>query len=181
MIYLIGQPGTGKYTISQALAKKGYTICDNQLINNPIFALINYDGFTMVPERAWKAIAQVRNAVFDFLSSWQEGNFVLTNCLFENEGDRRCFLQVEAMAMKRGSLFMPVKLYISKEEHLRRIVEPSRRERWKSIDPNDVYADEPILAIQHPNLFELEVSELSPDQAAEFIIEQAMSLKNQSN
>ncbi|MBX9697374.1 MAG: hypothetical protein K2X53_04745 [Alphaproteobacteria bacterium] len=69
VIYLIGKPGTGKYTISQALVKKGYTICDNQLINNPIFALIDYDEFTMVPDRAWKAIAQVRNAVFDFLSS----------------------------------------------------------------------------------------------------------------
>jgi dephospho-CoA kinase len=32
IIYLIGKPGTGKYTISQELAKSGYVICDNQLV-----------------------------------------------------------------------------------------------------------------------------------------------------
>lgn len=181
VIYLIGKPGVGKHTISKELAQKGYIICDNQLINNPIFALINYDGLTKVPDRAWEAIAQIREAVFDFLSSWKQGSFVLTSCLFENEGDRKCFLQVESIAMKRGSIFIPVKLYISEEEHLKRIVEPSRRERWKSIDPKYVYATDPVISIQHPNLLELEITDLSPAQAAEFILEHVLALKSQSN
>ena len=43
IIYLIGYAGTGKYTIAKELEKSGYVICDNQLINNPINALLNYD------------------------------------------------------------------------------------------------------------------------------------------
>ncbi|MEY4463771.1 MAG: hypothetical protein RLZZ81_742 [Pseudomonadota bacterium] len=45
IIYLIGKPGTGKYTIAKELVESVYIICDNQLINNPIFALLGYDGF----------------------------------------------------------------------------------------------------------------------------------------
>ena len=37
IIYLIGKSGSGKYTIAKELAKHGYIICDNQLINYPVF------------------------------------------------------------------------------------------------------------------------------------------------
>ncbi|MCC8400282.1 MAG: hypothetical protein LN563_06965 [Rickettsia endosymbiont of Platyusa sonomae] len=49
IIYLIGKPGTGKYTIAKEIARAGYSICDNQHINNPIFSLLNYDGLTPIP------------------------------------------------------------------------------------------------------------------------------------
>ncbi|HJD60261.1 MAG TPA: hypothetical protein LFW20_06440 [Rickettsia endosymbiont of Omalisus fontisbellaquei] len=53
IIYLIGKPGTGKYTIAKELSKSGYVICDNQLINKPIFALLVllYD-FNVIPAKA---------------------------------------------------------------------------------------------------------------------------------
>lgn len=38
IIYLSGKPGVGKYTIAKALANKyGFIVCDNQLINTPVF------------------------------------------------------------------------------------------------------------------------------------------------
>ena len=40
IIYIIGKPGTGKYTIAQEFAKLGFVICDNQLVNNPVFTLL---------------------------------------------------------------------------------------------------------------------------------------------
>jgi RimJ/RimL family protein N-acetyltransferase len=172
IIYLIGKPGTGKYTIAKELAKFGHIVCDNQLINNPIFSLLNYNGYqnTPIPLFGWNAIAKIRKAVFDFISMERYQDYVLTNCLYEEEGDRECYAQVEAMALKRGSLFVPVKLLISKEENIRRITQPSRRERWKSIDPQD--ADkEPLISIKHPNILELDVSNLSAIQSADRILE----------
>lgn len=176
IIYLIGKPGTGKFTIAQELAKFGYIVCDNQLINNPIFTLLNYDGFSKIPEIGWNAIGQIRTAVFNFISIEQHHNYVLTNCLFEDEGDRMCFAQVESMALKRGSIFAPIKLIISEDEHLKRITEPSRRARWKSIDPQDVYETKPLITIKHPHLFELDVSQLSAKQVAEKILKHVMKL-----
>ncbi len=170
IIYLIGKPGTGKYTIAKELANAGYIICDNQLINNPIFALLNYDGCSKIPEYAWNIIAKIRKHVIDFITQETANNYVLTNCLAENEGDRRLFNQVKAIAQKRGALFLPVKLLIEAEEHLKRITNPSRRERWKSIDIGDVYSSEPLLVINHPNLLQLDVTNLSAENVAEKIL-----------
>ena len=68
IIYLIGKPGTGKYTIAQELAKFGFIVCDNQLINNPIFTLLNYDGFSKIPEIGWNAIGHIRTVCLRFYS-----------------------------------------------------------------------------------------------------------------
>ena len=68
ILYLIGTPGTGNYTIAKEIAKSGYVICDNHLINNPIFELLGYDGLKNIPEFAWDAIGKIRNCIFDFLT-----------------------------------------------------------------------------------------------------------------
>lgn len=176
VIYLFGHPGTGKYTIGLELAKQGYVLCDNQLVNNPIFTLLNYDGYSNIPRFAWDAIGRIRTVMLDFLATEQNGNYVLTNCLYENKGDRDCYNQVENMALKRDSLFIPVKLTISKEENVKRITEPSRRERWKSIDPEDVHQREELLEVKHPHLLELDVSSLSAMDAAAAILEHRFNL-----
>jgi hypothetical protein len=74
------------------------------------------------------------------------------------------------MAEARGSLFIPVQIQISKEEHLKRLTQPERRERWKSIDPLDAEDNGPLISIFHPNLFSLNVSNLSPENAVEAIM-----------
>lgn len=177
IIYLFGHPGTGKYSISQQLAKKGYIICDNQLVNNPIFSLLNYNGYGDIPQIGWNAIGQIRDSVLDFISKELSNSYVLTNCLYDNEGDRRCYLQVESIALKRKSVFVPVKLLISKEENLKRITKPSRRKRWKSIDPQDVYSRGQLLNVKHPNLLELDVSHLSAAYAASKILDHVKMMK----
>ncbi|HXH55389.1 MAG TPA: hypothetical protein VNK03_06600 [Gammaproteobacteria bacterium] len=178
IIYLFGYPGTGKYTISQELMKHDFVVCDNQLINNPIFALLNYDGFSKIPDFGWNAIGRIRSAIFDFMAMEHKHNYVLTNCLYEDKGDRDCYWQVKAMALKRGSLFIPVKLLISEEENLKRIIEPSRRARWKSIDPHEVYQRKGLLNIEHPNLLELDVSLLPANKAAKEILEHTLKRSN---
>ncbi|MCC8418982.1 MAG: hypothetical protein LN590_05450 [Rickettsia endosymbiont of Glossina mortisans submortisans] len=93
IIYLIGKPGTGKYTIAKELSKSGYVICDNQLINNPIFALLQYDGFKKIPEFAWDTIRRIRDNVFEFIMKEPFNNYILTNVLEDNQGDHKLFKQ----------------------------------------------------------------------------------------
>jgi hypothetical protein len=171
IIYLTGKPGVGKYTIAKALAAKyGFIVCDNQLINNPIFELLQYDGYAKIPDFAWDTIARIRAEVFNFLAHHTKNSYVLTNCLADTHEDRKLYEQVKQMAEARGSLFIPVQIQISKEEHLKRLTRPERRERWKSIDPNDAEDNGPLISISHPNLFLLNVSNLSPEDAAEAIM-----------
>lgn len=44
IIYLLGFPGTGKYTIAKEICKQAdFKLVDNHLINNPLFTLIEND------------------------------------------------------------------------------------------------------------------------------------------
>lgn len=170
IIYLVGKPGVGKYTVAKALSEKyGLIVCDNQLINNPIFELLQYDGYAKIPDFAWKAIARIRSTIFEFLTESNEKSYVLTNNLFENEGDKKLYEQVEKMANLRDSIFIPVRLTANEKEHLKRVTQHERRLRWKSIDPQDVYDQTPLLTIIHPNFLELDISNLNPVSAAEQI------------
>ena len=171
IIHLTGKPGVGKYTIAKELAAKhDFIVCDNQLINNPIFELLQYDGYAKIPDFAWETIARIRAEVLDFLAKHTQNSYVLTNCLADTEEDKQVYGQVQKMAETRESLFIPVQIQLSKEEHLKRLTRPERRERWKSIDPNDAEDNGPIISISHPNLFSLNVSNLSPEDAAEAIM-----------
>lgn len=171
IIYLTGKPGVGKYTIARELAANhGFIVCDNQLINNPIFELLQYDGYAKIPDFAWEFIAHIRAEVFDFLAHHTQNSYVLTNCLADTQEDRELYGQVQQMAETRRSLFIPVQIQINKEEHLKRLTRPERRERWKSIDPNDAEDSGPLISISHPNLFSLNVSNLSPEDASEAIM-----------
>lgn len=168
MIYLIGLSGTGKYTIAQHIAHHGYKIIDNHLINNPIFSLINLDGVTPIPRKAWEAIGKVRGVVFDYIAYDRDTNFVLTNELLEY--DQPLYNRVMELALKRGSLFIPVKFSISNAEHKKRISSHGRAERFKITSPEEVDQDKTLIAISHPNLLELVVTSLTAQEAAQKIL-----------
>lgn|GEM_PF-5531825 len=48
---------------------------------------------------------------------------------------------------------------------INRLMKPERRNRCKSIDPQDAEDNGPLLSIVHPNLLVLEISGLKPDPA----------------
>ena len=178
IIYLTGKPGVGKYTIAKDLAANhGFIVCDNQLINNPIFELLQYDEYAKIPDFGWEAIGNIRRCVLTFLAKEIDNSYVLTNNLYEDAGDKVCYAEVVYMAEARGSIFVPVRLLIDQDEHLRRVVDPKRRDRWKSIDPQHVNDETPLLSISHPNLLELDVSDLSAKDAAEAIMNHIKKIK----
>lgn len=171
IIYLIGKPGVGKYTIATELSKQtGYAICDNHLMNNPIFQLLQYDGHAKIPELAWDAIADIRTSMLSFLAKHKVGSYILTNCLADNDEDRAIYEEVLQMANLRGSIFVPVCLQISKEQHLKRVIRPERKSRLKSTNPKEAEDNSPLITINHPNLVNLDVSDLAANVAAKKII-----------
>ncbi len=81
------------------------------------------------------------------------------------------------MAEERGSLFILVKLQITKEEHLKGITRSERRKRWKSVDPKTAENHGPLLSISHANFLELEISNLSAEEAAIKIMDHVKRLE----
>jgi len=174
IIYLIAYPGTGKYTIAKELEKYGYIICDNQLVNNPVFALVGYKGNSEVKisEEAWNAISKIRNGVFDFIiESPKDKNYVFTNVLLNDQGDHKLYEQVLNISVKRFSNFFPVKFHVSESEHAQRITHISRKDRYKSVDLADMERHKPLLEIKHPNLLEIDVTRISTKDVALKIME----------
>ena len=100
-------------------------------------------------------------------------SFVLTNALFETDKEHAWFDEISALAAKRQSRFLPVLLTISPEEHVRRINTPERQARFKETDqtaPARYAAADNLIKLSHPDLITLDVTCLSPSDAAARIL-----------
>ena len=177
IIYLLGLPGTGKYTIGKEIAARtGARLVDNHLINNPIFSLVRVDGKTKLPAKTWdythKILDVVLEAIIDLAS--QEQSFVFTNFLMEN--DAVCtgiFEQISGVASQREACFIPVRLLCDLPELQRRIMSEDRNVRMKMMDAEgiaDDYRKYTVLNPDHPFRLELDVTDLSAEDAAEAIL-----------
>lgn len=178
VIYLMGLAGTGKYTIAKKLSQRGYKVVDNHLINNPIFSLLGPDAARQATVEATEKIGRIRNIVLEFMVEDNRANYVLTNQLLQNEYHDHIYNQVLNAANKRGSIFVPVLLVISSEERSKRLAQPDRARRFKITDRREAFKSPKMLKVTHENLMELNVSNLSPDQAAEQIIRHIERIKN---
>lgn len=171
LVYLIGKPGVGKYTVARELARQyKFVVCDNHLINNPIFGLLG--DMTHVPGFVWDYTDQIRSIVFAFLRRTR-GSCVLTNYLTNVKADRELYRQVVELALARSSRFIPVILYITPQEHIKRIVAPERELRHKLTDPGKIDKLPELLHIEHPNLLHLDITDLTPGKAVEKIMDWA--------
>lgn len=178
IIYLIGFAGTGKYTIAKKICQlTGARLVDNHLINNPVFSVIHQDGGkTPLPETVWEKTWAIRDIVLETILtiSPPDFSFVFTNDLVEGwPDDLILFSEVEGLASKRGSLFIPVRLLCSEDELCSRIVSPDRAERFKDINPlnaQEKSRTHSVLKVAHPNTLDLDVTQCSAQKAAERII-----------
>ncbi len=85
VLYLIGRSGIGKYTIANQFKKYGFKIVDNQLINNPIFSLLDLNNEAPIPDLTREFTSQIRSSVFGFISKEKTHDYILTNELLQEE------------------------------------------------------------------------------------------------
>ncbi|WP_040257768.1 hypothetical protein [Rickettsia hoogstraalii] len=78
------------------------------------------------------------------------------------------------MALQRGSIFVPVKLVISKEENNKRVQSLDRALRYKSLR---IESNAELINISHPHLLEIDVSDLTANVVAERILEHVILIK----
>lgn len=177
IVYLIGYAGTGKYTIAKELAAlTGAVIVDNQLINSPFFSVVGASGNTPLPAAVWPKIESIRRIVLDTVAELvpPEASFLFTNELYEGKPmDRRWYEDVAILATKRQARLVPVILHCEPEELCRRVTSPERAVRFKersAYRTRENIRTYQLLRVDHPNCLELEITTLSPIQAAQTIL-----------
>ena len=144
LVYLIGFPAAGKYTIARELVavmaerEQRMVVVDNHHINNVVFEVIDTDGKKALPPTIWSYVSQVRSAVLSAIRELapREWSYVFTNVLIAGlPPDEQALVELAELAEARGSAYVPVILRCETEELERRIVTPERHERLKWVDP----------------------------------------------
>jgi hypothetical protein len=180
MIYLLGYPAVGKYTIACELARRTDAIVvDNQLINRPILGLFHWDGKTQLPAGTLTRANPIREAVLSAMEEIAppEQSYILTNVLAEE--DRWLYERVKQVATRRKACFLPVLLRCREEEQLRRVGNPDRLDRYKMADGERLLhlMDNTLLLVpDERHLLKLDTTELAPADAAQQILEKLAAL-----
>ena len=177
IIYLIGHAGTGKYTIAKEICKHiDAKLVDNHYINNPVFNLLEITDEEL-PEKVWDLTDRIKSIVFEAIAdlSPKHYNFIMTNVLYEDEArDHKNFFKLQELAEDREATFVPVMLGISEEALIERRTDKGRAERLKDTSAENAkreYNEKVVLDFEHENRFDIDVSDIPPDQTAAKILE----------
>jgi hypothetical protein len=187
IIYLIGIPAVGKYTVAREIGRlTGAKVIDNQLINTPVFTVVGYDGTATFPfpQGAWAHIEKIRGAIFAAIREFgaPDDSFVFTNVLDANARDSKAlFRRIVRLAQQRNAGFFPVWLTCDAEMLRQRKNTPERRARLKDSDVTTIawwLQEFEVLRVPHPNALTLDTSPSGPRQTAERILEHVQGTKH---
>jgi tRNA uridine 5-carbamoylmethylation protein Kti12 len=184
LVYLIGFPAAGKYTIARELSRvmaereQRMVVVDNHHINNVVFAVIDTDGKRSLPLEVWERVSEVRRAVLAAIRDIapRDWSYVFTNVLIAGlPDDESAPDELAALAEARGSAFVPVVLRCSTEELEKRIVAAERHERLKWVDPvglrDLVERSELVDVSRFEHTLEMDVTALPAREAARAIVD----------
>jgi shikimate kinase len=176
MIYLIGPPGVGKYTVGLRLSEiLPAKLVDNHHWLNPVFSLIKQDGKTPLPRGVWEQVAQVRKAVFRTMAtlSPNDWNFVLTHASTGSALDHEIAGDILEAACLRKADLLTVRLTCSADQLAARVVSPDRRLRMKETNPDAarLNAIKPLFDPGQANTITINTTGLSAEETAARIIQ----------
>jgi hypothetical protein len=180
VVHLLGYPGTGKRTVGAALVglvprdDRRFVLVDNHLTGNAVLAALDSDPFGRKDPRVWDHIDALRVHVLAAIEElappgW---SYVFTNYVTE-DAPARTIPRLQELAVRRASPYVPVVLHCAEDEHRRRVAAPGRAARHKWIVPDEVMADvatRVLVRPDSPHLLDLDVTELSPQGAAERVL-----------
>jgi hypothetical protein len=177
IIYIVGPPGVGKYTTGCHLAERlGCKLVDNHYWLNVLFSLVEQDGITPLPKSIWPLAGQVRAAVLETISTISPNpwSFIFTHSALNDPAELVIFEDIKAVAQRRGSRLVVVRLSCENPDELaRRVAAPERRMRYKGANVADArrHAELPTLDPGHPDTISVETDGLSAQDVMHQIIE----------
>lgn len=184
ILYLLGFPGVGKYTIAQKICSTNsdFVLIDNHKTNNLIFPFI--DTNRPIPEDLWKIVFEIRKNLLTAIEKYcsEEKNLIFTNFLCENDAvDKNVYESILRLAKIRGALFCPIRLICSFDELKNRIKNASRKDSYKIIDINFVEQllkdKKEVIKTAHPNEMTLDITELLPEESSALIFQYLNNIK----
>lgn len=170
IIHINGWPGSGKLTIARELATLlDARLLDNHTIINPAEAL--FERRDPLNRSLRKAL---RETIFAHVVQMKPVMLLLTDAISDDAFDSALFEEYRALAAKRGAALVSIVLECSPEQNAERLVAAGRAERRKLTNPAilaSLRASHRLLRPAGVPLVELDVSELSPAEAAAILAE----------
>jgi gluconate kinase len=177
IVHLNGWPGVGKQTIGRTLAALlRARFIHNHLLHDVAIVCAGYGD-----SDRWPLYEKVRAAAYAALARRPAGElFVMTNGLCVNSArERDAWARVVALAVRRDVPLIPVVLHADTDEICRR-VESGERQGRKMTDPADLramIASDTLQCPDVPELFVIDVTSLSADDAAAAISRHVSALR----
>jgi len=174
LVYLIGFPGSGKFTIARKLSEIiDAVIVSNNLFNNVIFNVVKLPN-AEVPDDLWKKIFAVRESMLAVLGEHhiKSKHYIFTNELIDGDPyDQRVYSSMVNLGKKMGVEILSVVLHCNNEELIKRVESKERYQEGKIAD-----SDFAIKRTREKRLFvpegslEIDNSNLSAKEVAERIV-----------
>lgn len=176
IVYLVGPPGVGKYTVGKLIAERlSAKLLDNHFWSNPIFEVVEPDG-TPLPAGVWDRTNDVMSAVLETVALFgpPERNYVFTHAVSDPGGHPLDWViagQLLWVAERRRASLLVVRLACGEDQLRERISSEERRDRFKTTDARQAHSLAALapFPINHDWVLDLNTSGLSPADTADRI------------
>lgn len=182
LIYLIGFPGSGKFTTAKELCKIiDAVIVSNNLFNSIIFDIVKLRNAEVTGD-LWEKIFAVRENMLAMLEKYyiKSKHYIFTNELIDGDHyDQRIYNSVVNLSKKMDMEILPVVLHCNNKELVKRVQSEERYQENKITD-----SDFAMKKIEGKRLFipegtlEIGNSNLSAKEVAKKIVEEMKEEKN---